>query len=220
MYEASLVETMLTYTFGIFFTVLFIVYLTWIWKVYGAGSAIFSTANAGSNFARKIRYHLDQDISITMPMGKGLYPLNLSPEKREKWESKFFFWSSNHIPLTAVLCDPEPHVLKYWIDLSERVGLNLDLQTLSSDAMCEEDAVEASRLINFHTVLVHKNDKPFAMWIEKHHPTGSTKAYNVEYIAPKDMNEFQVKRFEQYSTIISRLIAHNNNDCKKTMKVA
>jgi hypothetical protein len=220
MYEASLVETMLIYTFGIFFAVLFIVFLTWVWKVHGPGSAIFSTANAGSNFARKIRYHLDQDISITMPMGKGLYPLNLCDEKRERWESKFFFWSSNDISLTAVLCDPESHVLKYWKDLSKRVGENLDLRVLSSDTMNEEDAKEASRLINFHTVLVYKNNRPFAMWIEKHHPTGSTKAYNVEYIAPRDLNEFQIKRFEQYSSVINRLIALKNNDYKKTMKVA
>lgn len=220
MRELLLQEKMLLITFSIFFIILIAWFIVHLWRVWGKGSVNFATANAGSNFALKIRYHIPKELKIVMPMGRGAYPLSLALKKKEKWESTFFDWAASNTDLIAILCDPEPEALKYWTDLSLRVGEDFTLVILKEAEFDVSDAEEVKRLINFHPILVYHNDEPFCMWVERNHPSGSTKAYNVEYVAPADMNEFQMKKFDKYHKVLTRLIPDDVSKQLKSKKAA
>jgi hypothetical protein len=196
-------------TLAIFGTFVLLVITERLVRVYSPKSTRFVTVKASTNLSKKLRYVLQAGAEILMPTGLGLYPLLLSNRRRLKWEKKLKIWLTDGVRVTILISTPNDKAIEYWKKLIDLSPNGLRVCVLDRSKASPEDAAEIVKLDTFHPTLVVKDGKPLAMWIESEHPPDSTVAYNVEYVAPNDIIDYQRARFERFLKVLRRLTDEN-----------
>jgi hypothetical protein len=177
-----------------------------LYRTFRRGSASFITANAATNLTKKIDHLIGPGVELIIPAGKGIYPLVTDGRGRASWEGNLDRWIKRGAQISILITMPNDEGATYWKRLSERLESRLDVWTLDRDRASAEDAADIHSLDTFHPILVVKNGTPLAMWIESYHPFDSAVAYNVEFIATRDIIDYQRARFDRYLRVLRRLM--------------
>jgi hypothetical protein len=196
---------LLACSFGAYLLLVFILIAERSYRIHGAGSARFTNTNASSNSARKLRGILKAGDEILSPAGRGLYALSLSANRRRKWEELIDDRLKQGVRSTYILISPDHEALAYWQNLVDRFHGKVRVCILNPELASAEDAIEMDRLDRFHPILVVRGDQPVAMWIEHDHPPRSPVAYNIEYVATKDIIDYQRARFDRFLRVLRSL---------------
>lgn len=209
MSDATQLQLLLSITIVLFSIGLLVAFAERLIRVYGPWSAKFSTANAGSNFSKKMRNLIKSGDKIYIPTGAGKYPLSISDRARSTWENTFRTWLDLGAHITIIISSPNEEATVYWKNVVERFPSNFRVCLLDRAAASTEDAIEIGRLDTFHPLLVIRESTPLAMWIENFHPPESRVAYNVEFVATKDIVSYQRERFDRYFRILQKLTSRD-----------
>lgn len=180
----------------------------WI-RVYGPWSARFANTNASTNLSKKVKGVMKAGDTVWVPGGRGRYPFTLGVSGRASWEAQVAHWLTLGVSITYFLNSPTAETEQYWQRLLERLPTGLRVLILDRALASPADQVEIDRLERFHPVLAIRGERPLCMWVENDHPPESCVAYNVEYVAPPDMSEFQIARFNRYRRVITELTNEN-----------
>jgi hypothetical protein len=178
-------------------------------RTYGAHSARFITATALKNLSKKIAYVAAPGVEVLMPAGHGLYPLTLTRHEREKMARQIEQWVRSGMRYSVIITAPNEEAESYWQGLVDRLPSNFNVFLLDRHKASIEDAIDIQRLDRFHPTLIVKDTKPLGMWLEGIHDERSRVAYNVEYVAPKDIIDFQLERFSRLLGVLRRLTDEN-----------
>jgi hypothetical protein len=174
-------------------------------RIYGPWSATFSTARAGSNFSKKVWHVIRAGDEILIPTGMGKYPLSIPSAARAKWEATIESWARLGARVIILVTCPNDSATSYWQQFVDRLPSQLKVCIVDRNQASPEDAADIASLDTFHPLLVIRNGQPVAMWIENYHPPESRIAYNVEYVATKDIIDEQRERFDRYLRVLRRL---------------
>jgi hypothetical protein len=169
------------------------------------GSSRFITASASTNLCKKLKPVLRAGDEILMPSGYGRYPLALRETARKNWERQIGDWTGEGILFTLIITTPNEAGERYWQKLVDALSPNLKVFILDQSAASAEDSLDIARLHTFHPVLVSRGSEPLGMWLEGAHEEDSGVAYNIEYVASRDIVDFQRARFFRLYSMLRRL---------------
>jgi hypothetical protein len=195
--------------------VIFAILMSWVLveryrRLYGPGSAFIANTTAFRNLKAKMQPVLiGRGDEILIPAGAGCYPQVLRDSARTDWEMQLAEWAHKGIQITYILTSPAAGTLSYWQGLIDKLAPQLRVFVLDRKLAEPEDDIEIQRIQTFHPVLILRNGRPLCMWIEHDHRDNSFVANNVEYVAPADMNEFQLASFNRYLRVLRRLTSAN-----------
>ncbi|GEM_PF-7022194 len=179
-------------------------------RTYGVHSAKFITATALKNLSLKIAHVAAPGVEVLMPAGHGLYPLTLSRSQRRKMEARIEEWVRSGLRYSIIITSPNDEATSYWQTLVDRLPSTFNVFLLDRQKASESDAIDIRRLDTFHPVLIVRGNEPCGMWLEGIHDKRSRVAYNVEYVAAKDIVDFQRERFLRLLGVLRRLTDENH----------
>jgi hypothetical protein len=174
-------------------------------RVNSLKSAFIHNTSAWSSLAKKIGTLLQPGDEVLVPAGRGRYPFKLGRKHRENWERQVQEWTDRRVRLTPIIIAPDHEALALWQNLVDRLSSTFRVCVLNPDLASSEDRKQISRLETFHPVLILRDNKPLCMWVENYHPANTAVANNVQYVAPEDMNDIEITRFNRYLKVLRRL---------------
>lgn len=137
--------------------------------------------------------------------GDGSYMLT---RNGERWRRKIIEWARCGLTVRYILLEASPAVRGKFRELMTDAGPNAALRVvvLCPDADIGED--ELLKLRTCHPTLLIGANGQRAAWIEGYHEPMSEFAYNVDYIAPRDLveNTTERDRFDGYQSLMQQVM--------------